>query len=122
MKTLVRVFAWVLLLGSAIGSFAAAIWVTASGHCQSLVLFAPGPGVLANWLLFFLTLSISACVYLIRGIDGDGWSINFRGVALVLGLSLVVLLTGFAGLVVFIVVTGIMTERQLRRRRNVGGI
>ena len=111
-----------LLLGSAIGSFAAAMWVDASEHFQPLVVFVSGAGRLFNWLLFFLALSISGSVYVNRGIEGGGWSISLRGVALILSVSLLLLLFGFAGLIAVVVVTGIATERRLRGRRDVGGI
>ena len=116
MKTLVRVFAWLLLLGSAIVSFAAAIWADDSGQFQFLVLVARGPSALANWLFFFLTLSLSACVYLLRGIEAGGWSISLRGVALVFALAVAVLATGVVGLAVFGVVGTIAGRRWLERR------
>jgi len=122
MKTLVRVFAWLLLLGSAIASFAAAIWVDASGQFQSFVLVTRGPGAIANWLFFFLTLSLAGCVYLLRGIEAGAWSISLRGVALVFGLSVVLLATGVVGLAAFGVVAAIAGRRWLRRRPSAGGI
>src|SRR2546426_11398815 len=121
MKTLVRIFAWLLLLGSAIVSFAAAIWADDSGQFQFLVLVARGPSALANWLFFFLTLSLSACVYLLRGIEAGGWSISLRGVALVFGLSVILLATG-VGLAAFGVVAAIAGRRRLGRRPSAGGI
>jgi hypothetical protein len=122
MKTLIRVFAWLLLFGSAIASFAAAIWVDASGQFQSLVLVARGPGSLANWLFFFLTLSLAGCVYLLRGIEAGGWSISLRGVALVFRLSVVLLVTGVVGLAAVGAVCTIAGRRWLGRRPSVGGI
>ena len=122
MKTLVRVFAWLLLLGSAIASFAAAIWVDASGQFQSVVLVTRGPGAVANWLFFFLTLSLSGCVYLLRGIEAGGWSISLRGVALVFGLSVILLATGVVGLAAFGVVAAIVGRGRLGRRPSAGGI
>jgi len=121
MKTLGRVFAWLLLLGSAIASFAAAIWVDASGQFQSVVLVTRGPGAVANWLFFFLTLSLSGCVYLLRGIEAGGWSISLRGVALIFGLSVILLATG-VGLAAFGVVAAIAGRRRLGRRPSAGGI
>ena len=122
MKTLFRVFAWLLLLGSAIASFAAGIWVDASGQFQSFLLVTRGPGdAIANWLFFFLTLSLSGCAYLLRGIEA-GWSISLRGVALVFGLSVVLLATGVVGLVAFGVVAAIAGRRWLGRRPSAGGI
>src|SRR3989442_12257639 len=101
MKTLGRVFAWLLLLGSAIASFAAAIWVDASGQFQSVVLVTRGPGAVANWLFFFLTLSLSGCVYLLRGIEAGGWSISLRGFALFFVVSVILLASGVVCLSAF---------------------
>lgn len=83
MKILARIFAWLLLLGSAVVSSVGAIWVDSSGQSQSLLLVTRGSGSLANWLFFFLTLSLSSCVYLLRGIEARVWSIGLHGVVMV---------------------------------------
>jgi len=122
MKILARIFAWLLLLGSAVVSSVGAIWVDSSGQSQSLLLVTRGSGSLANWLFFFLTLSLSSCVYLLRGIEARVWSIGLHGVVMVLGLATILLTTGVVGLAGFAVVGTIVGKRWAERRRGASGI
>lgn len=113
-----RIFAWLLLLGSAVGSFVAAVAVSERGWLQFMILDALEFGPLGNWTLCFITLSLGLSVYILRGSYGGGWSVSFLPMASIPLMALGLLIFGLRGLVVFGFLSGIASVAIMTRRQH----
>ena len=71
-----RVFTWVFLLGAAVAAFILAVFLSNEEIGASIVIASQSYGLIENWGLSLIALSIAVCTYFLRGVDGGGWSIN----------------------------------------------
>ena len=115
-----RILAWVLLLGTAIVSIAAAIFLSTTNVGQSLILSSGQLGLTGNWALCLLAVSIGLSVFILRGLDGGGWSVSVRGIAAVVGTVVVLFVFGIYGLLAIGVVSMASTPSLVRKRKKTG--
>ena len=111
-----RVFAWMLLLGTAVASIVAAITLSNAHIGQSLMLSSRQLGPAGNWALCLIAVSIGLSVFILRGIDGGGWSVSLGGIAAVLGPALGLFLFGLYGLLVLGVVSAVSAPVLIKKR------
>ena len=115
-RSILRVLAWTLLLGSAAGAIFAGITMGGQELFSWPLVLTHRPGPMANWSLFFLSLAIGLCVYLLRGMETGKWSLTVSGILVVSGVAAILLVLGVAGLLLLGVVSVFAAPILLRRK------
>ena len=115
-KPILRIFTWTLLLGSAAGAIIAGVTVGELEAFSRPLVLTLQPGPIANWSLFFLSISIGFCVYLLRGIESGRWSLTVKGILAVSAAALVVLVFGTVGLLMLGTVSIFAAPILIRRK------
>jgi hypothetical protein len=90
--------AWSLLLGGAAASFVLAVFLTNRDIGGAIVIANRDYGLLENWALALIALSVGGCVYVLRGAYGGGWSVSASGLGVIGAAALSLLLFGECGL------------------------
>jgi hypothetical protein len=113
-----RVIAWVLLIGGAIGSFILAVFLSRQEFGGSIVIASREFGLLENWALALIAVSIGCCVYVLRGLSGGGWSLSVAALVAGLGAAGSLLLFGLYGLLALAAASAILGPLLVMRRRS----
>jgi hypothetical protein len=114
-----RILAWMLLLGTAVASIAVGIMLSSAHIAESFMLSSGQLGPAGNWVLCLLAGSIGLSVFVLRGVDGGGWSVSAGGIAAVLGTAVGLFLFGTYGLLALGVVSAVSAP-ALIKKRNAG--
>jgi hypothetical protein len=121
-KFLFRFFAWSLLIGTAILSIIAGIKMGDNVAMTKFLIWSHGPGPMANWALYFISLSIGFCVYLLRGFEANNWKVSIKGILSIIGAAIIVLLFGITGLFIMAAVSVVVTTFLLRKKSDLKDI
>lgn len=116
-----RILSWMLLLGTAITSIVAGIFLSSANIGLSFMLSSGQLGTAGNWVLCLLAGSIGLSIFFLRGVDGGGWSVSAGGILVVLGTAVGLFLFGIYGLLALGVVSDVSAPAFIKKRNTGAG-
>jgi len=109
-KLVFRIFSWSLLIGAAVLSIVIGIILGENNTTADIVIRAKSPGAMANWVFFFIAISIGVAVYAIRGIGDGVWNASIKSIFTVVGVAILLLLFGVEGLLAIGLLSILVTQ------------